>query len=106
MHEDQHSFVFKVAINVTGKHVVDGLLVDCGATTHIVHDLTKFTKFDMQFNPKNHYIALADGSRSNNVAMKRGDACVELCDVVGNIQQAILKNALYVPSYKQNIFSV
>ena len=81
------------------------LLVDCGATTHIVHD-SKFTRFNQQFNPEHYYIELADGSRSNNVALKRGDANVELCDGHGNVQTALLKNALYVPSYKQDIFSV
>ena len=80
--------------------------MDCGATTHIVHDISKFISFDKQFNPEHHYIELADGSRSNNVTLKRGDANVELCNVDGNVQKALLRNALYVPSYKQNIFSV
>ena len=100
------NFVFQVGINVTSEHRVNGLLVDCGATTHIVHELDKFVRFDKHFNPQNHYIELADGSRSNNVALKKGDACVQLCDVNGNVHKAILTNALYVPSYKQSIFSV
>lgn len=73
---------------------------------HIVHDLSIFTKFDTQFNPEKHFIELADGKRSNNVAQRRGDAEVEICDVKGKTHKALLKNALYVPSYKQNIFSV
>ena len=107
VHEDNHSFIFKLGIsNSPSDNNVDGLLVDCGATTHIVHDITKFIRFDKHFNPNNHYIELADGSRANKVALKRGDACVQLCDVNGNVHQAILTNTLYVPSYKQNIFSV
>ena len=107
VHEDNHSFIFKLGIsNSPSDSNVDGLLVDCGATTHIVHDITKFIRFDKHFNPNNHYIELADGSRANKVALKRGDACVQLCDVNGIIHQAILTNTLYVPSYKQNIFSV
>ena len=51
----------------------------------------------MHFNPNNHYTELADGSRANKVALKRGDACVQLCDVNGNVHQAILTNTLYVP---------
>ena len=106
MHEEKHSFVFQVGVDVTNIDNVNGLLVDCGATTHIVHDVSKFIRFDAEFNPEHHYIELADGSRSNNVALKRGDASVDLCDVDGNVQKALLQNALYVPSYKQDIFSV
>ena len=103
---ENHSFIFKIGVDLDNVDCVNGLLVDCGATTHIVHDISKFTRFDEQFNPEHHYIELADGSRSSNVALKRGDANVELCDGHGNVQTALLKNALYVPSYKQDIFSV
>ena len=106
VHEDNHSFVFKVGVNIANSDIVNGILVDCGATTHIVHDISKFTKFDTQFEPEKHFIELADGKRSNNVAQKRGDAEVEICDVDGQMHKALLKNALYVPSYKQDIFSV
>ena len=107
MHEDNHSFIFKLGIsNSPSDSNVDGLLVDCGVTTHILHDITNFIRFDKHFNPNNHCIELADGSRANKVVLKRGDACVQLCDVNGNVHQAILTNTLYVPSYKQNIFSV
>ena len=104
--DKNHSFIFKVGVDIHNVECVNGLLVDCGATTHIVHDINKFIRFDEHFNPKHHYIELADGSRSNNVALKRGDVSVELRDVDGNVQTALLKNALYVPSYKQDIFSV
>ena len=58
-------------------------------------------RFDEQFNPECHYIELANGSSSNNVALGKGNTNVD-----GSIQKALLKNALYVPSYKQDIFSV
>ncbi|PIK57781.1 hypothetical protein BSL78_05307 [Apostichopus japonicus] len=87
-------------------HEAKGLLVDCGATTHIINDESKFVRFEDNFNPSDHYIELADGSRNNNVAIKRGDAQISLVDSTGNTQTAILENALYVPSFKQNIFSV
>ena len=49
MHEVKKSFVFKVGINVASKQNVNGLLVDCGETTHIVNDLTlKFIRFDIR----------------------------------------------------------
>ena len=103
---DEHSYVFKAGVDINNTDKVNGILVDCGATTHIVHDLTKFIKFDAQFNPEKHFIELADGKRSNNVGQRKGDAKVEICDVKGKTHKALLKNALYVPFYKQNIFSV
>ncbi|CAB4035581.1 Retrovirus-related Pol poly from transposon TNT 1-94, partial [Paramuricea clavata] len=55
------------------------LLVDCGATTHIITDQSKFSSFDQTFRPESHYIELADGTRSNNIALKRGN--VNLPDI-------------------------
>lgn len=104
-----HSFVFKVGLHsseIGSCAVVNKLLVDCGATTHIINDDSKFVKFDEQFDPEKHFIELADGSRTNNLVIKKGDACVPLIDSSGNVQTAILENALYVPSFKQDIFSV
>ena len=37
-----------------------GLLVDTGATSHIVSDHSKFTDFQSDFRPSKHYIELAD----------------------------------------------
>lgn len=39
-----------------------GLMVDCGATSHIITEKNKFTRFGESFDPKKHYIELADGS--------------------------------------------
>ena len=101
-------FTFKLGIsNSTSDYSnIDGLLVDYRATTYIIHDITKFIRFDKHFNPNIHYIELANGSRANKMAWKRGDTCVQLCDVNVNVRQAILTNTLYVPPCKQNIFSV
>ena len=38
--------------------------------------------------------------------MERGDACVNLSNSKGHICRRILKNALYIPTFKQNTFSV
>jgi len=81
-------------------------LVDCGATTHIVNDDSKFLHIDSSFRPENHYIELGDGSRGNNVALKRGNVEICLKDSSGKIVKSVLEDALYVPSYPQNIFSV
>ena len=106
---DNHYFAFKVSVkkqDVDTVHMVNGMLVDCGATTHIVNDLSKFISFDDNFDPKCHVIELADGSKVNNIALNRGNACISLIDNNGNKREGILENALYVPSFKQNIFSV
>ena len=58
------------------------------------------------FAPEKHYIELADGTRSNSVALKRGDVEVTIMDTTGKCVNATLKNALYIPTYPQNIFSV
>ena len=53
-----------------------------------------------------HFIELADGSKANNVALKKDTVEISLCDSFGNISVATLEDTLYVPSYPQNIFSV
>ena len=97
--EAEHSFAFEI-------NKPNALLVDCGATTHIINDESKFSNFDDKFAPEKHYIELADGTRSNNVALKRGDVEITIMDTTGKRVNATLKNALYIPTYPQNIFSV
>ena len=79
------------------------LLVDCGATAHIITDESKFSSFDESLKPETHYIELADGTRSNNVALKRD---LPIMDSTGRSVSVSLKNTLYIPSYPQDIFSV
>lgn len=45
-----------------------GLMVDCGATSHIVTDIAKFRRFDDEFKAGTHCIELADGTRCKGVA--------------------------------------
>ena len=49
--ENKHSFAFKAA---TVEHImgVKGLLVDTGATTHIVRERNKFIHFDNSYPPE------------------------------------------------------
>ena len=104
-----HYFAFKVSVkkyDVDTVHKLNGMLVDCGATTHIVNDASRFISFDENFDPKCHVIELADGSKVNNIVYNRGSASVSLIDSNGNKRDGVLENALYVPSFKQNIFSV
>ena len=103
--EDEHYYAFTVT-DISGKTPYPSLLVDCGATTHIINDESKFIQFDDNFDPSCHIIELADGRKLSDLAHKRGNACVELKDVDNNVHKCILYNALYVPSFSQNIFSV
>ena len=106
--DSQDSFAFKS--NVLNKSDVnsnsDNLLVDCGATVHIINDKSKFIKFDDNFDAENHTIELADGTRTTGIVTGKGNAKIDICDSDGNIHNVVLEKALCVPSYKQNIFSV
>ncbi|KAJ8414685.1 hypothetical protein AAFF_G00038870 [Aldrovandia affinis] len=83
-----------------------GLMVDTGATLHIITDIAKFKKFDDRFQAEIHCVELADGTRSNGIAERRGDAEVSLIDSRGRRHNMTLRRALYIPSYPQDIFSV
>ena len=82
------------------------ILVDCGATAHIVKDKSKFIKLDKDFDSSKHTIELADGSRTKNLVKARGDASFSIHDNEGCEKQIILHDALFIPSYSQNILSV
>ena len=106
--DDSHSFAMGINVgnDIRSDECFNTLLVDCGATAHIVCDKNKFIRFDESFDTSMHYIELADGSRTNNLVYGKGDASVTLADREGNIHKVLLKDALCVPSYKQDIFSV
>ena len=94
----------KVVDNVSSEN--DPLLVDTGATSHIVVSDEHFIDVDDTYAPENHYIELADGSRTLSAAKKRGTVLVNITDEDDVVRSATLHNALYCPSYPQNIFSV
>ena len=108
--ESYNHNVFKVDVHDTpDMHDSDfacTFLVDCGATSHIVKDRSLFVHLDGNFESEKHVIELADGSQCTNVVKGKGEAQVVFHDVEGNPQEVSLTNALYVPSYNQNIFSV
>ena len=84
----------------------DLLLVDSGATDHIINDVSKFVSVDRSFEPKNYDIELADGTKSSGIAQMKGTAIVHILDEDGNARKTYLNNALFIPSYPKNIFSV
>lgn len=83
-----------------------GLMVDTGATSHIITDINKFKHFDDTFKSETHCVELADGTRCRGVAQRKGDAEVFLIDNTGRRCKATLRGALFIPSYPQDIFSV
>ncbi|KAL5012489.1 hypothetical protein ScPMuIL_011040 [Solemya velum] len=105
---DEYSFAFEVSDSSASSIRSGNLLVDCGATAHIVTDKSKFVSFDKSFKPDKHFIELADGTRNKNVALQRGhsEAIIGIKDDQGSVVKAVLKNALLIPSYPQDIFSV
>ena len=101
---DDHSFAFQAA----EKDIVldpTFLLIDTGATTHIVNDKNLFTSFDPTFDPKKHFLELANGEKGN-VAEGRGDVKIKTFAKGGKLVDITLHDALYCPTYPQNIFSV
>ena len=111
-----HTYSFKISVddgNDESEATPDGMtssinavLVDMGATTNIVTDRSKFVQFDDAFNPETHYIELANGKRTNNLAQGHGRARIKLVDSQGVVQEAFLEDALSVPSFNQDIFCV
>ncbi|KAJ8029525.1 hypothetical protein HOLleu_28938 [Holothuria leucospilota] len=104
--EDAYSFAFKLDCDPQQEKLSHTLLVDCGSTSHILNDEAYFVSFDHSFEPKDHIIELADGSRETGVAEKRGEARLKFQDKDGKIADITLSNALCIPSYPQSIFSV
>ncbi len=82
-----------------------GLMVDPGATSHIITDIAKFQRFDSSFQAGTHCVELADGIRCNGLPSNRRDALVCLVDSRGQRFKTMLRNTLYIPKYRQDIFS-
>ncbi|KAL0177031.1 hypothetical protein M9458_025925, partial [Cirrhinus mrigala] len=104
--EEDHTFAFKVEQvdnDPIGGVKMKGLMVDSGATKHIVTDIGMFEEFDSSFKPQSHILELADGERASGIAMKKGTAKVRLRDSKGRIVDMMLMEALYVPSFSQDI---
>ena len=100
------SFAIRVTVDNFNSIRENSLLVNTGATAPILNDKSKCLKFDDEFKPENHYIELADGSRACSVVSSKGRTQVILHDLEGIAHEVFLEDALYIPSYKQNIFSV
>ena len=104
---DYSSFVFKINDQPLKTLVHIGLLVDAEATSHIKqNDIRKFWNFYDSFQPDNHFIELADRTRTKGEVLKRDDTEIGFVDMDGNHVTVSQKGALYILSYPQNIFFV
>ncbi|XP_064100742.1 uncharacterized protein LOC135211359 [Macrobrachium nipponense] len=63
-------------------------------------------KKDRDFDESKHMVELADGARCKNIVKGKGKAKIVLYGTNGIKQNVVLGNALYIPTFKQNIFSV
>ncbi len=88
-----HLFAFTLGESNSNGGKTPNLLVYIWATSHITNDKSKFVSFDQKFDPSKHVIELADGSKAN-VVLGKGNAKVKLFDISGNLQKAMLSNAL------------
>ena len=108
---EAHSFLFGVKDGnrheaQTTEEKQSALLVDSGATDHILNDKRKFVSFQPDYVPENHYLALADGTKIGGMAKGKGTARVKIRDENGRLRTSILTNVMYCPSFPCNIFSV
>ena len=84
----------------------NNLLVDSGATSHIVNDINLFETLEPCNNSKQHSLELADGTRVTGTVKGRGTATVMIRDDHGRVHKSTLSNTLYCPSFPLSIFSV
>ena len=78
------------------------LLVDCGVATYIINDRSKLISFD-SFR---HIIELADGRRSNNLAVAKREVKIYLEDMNGCESEVTIKDAICIHLFKLDIFLV
>lgn len=106
--DQTHPFNVKHAKNEQSLNNIklDRIMVDAGATLHIVNDFAKFKSFDDSFQADTHSVRLADGTKCEGIAQRKGTAVVYLLDNAGQHRRAELQDALYISSYPHNIFSV
>lgn len=103
-----HSFTFMLdhVTQHTSRSLPQSLLIDSGASTHILTDKNLFKSFKKDFGVERHVIELANGEKINSVIEGCGDAIVFVHDSGRTPRAITLKNTLYIPTFKQNILSV
>ena len=70
------------------------VLLDTGASVHIICDKQLFTKLDTSLNKDTSFLEMADGSKNNSVIEGIGTAKIPVTDKTGTNINITLKNAL------------
>ena len=82
------------------------ILLDTGASIHIIHNSNLFSKFNTNNTSESSYLEMADGTKSGNLIEGRGTVLIPICDITGTKCNLKLTDALYVPSFRRNIVSI
>ena len=98
-------FSFVTTYANTANRQNNRLLVDCGATCHIINDEKYFISYDSTFEPEKHFMEVADGRRSNKLAKAKGNAKFTIVNSNGLTLRIKLKNALLAPEFPTSLFS-
>ena len=104
--EENISFVFE--INDRPQRTIESkkIMVDTGATSHIIKDIERFKNFDDSFQPDNHFIEPADSTKMNGVTLKWGDAEICLVNANGNMESQSPEHYLYPPTHRSIIYTL
>ena len=91
-----HSYAFKASVDgdvckLSGDNSYS-LLVDCGATSHIITDKSRFVEFDRSFDPESHCIELADPQKSDVKTEEDSQCLMEAKDRVQTTLVAVKVN--------------
>ena len=99
-----HTFSFGVneCMKIGNKKTDKGdpcLLVDSGATKHIINDKNRFEWFDPGCKSEEHSLDLADGTRITGMVRGRGTATIMIRDAHGCLPKSKLSDLLYCPTF-------
>jgi hypothetical protein len=108
-HGTGSEFVFYISSDVSAKCTETSspasIMVDTGATAHIICDESLVSKYSGSVD-HSHTIELANGERVTGIVKSRVDATLVVKDSTGTQRKITLKNALFIPDFKMNILSV
>ena len=82
------------------------IMLDTGASIHIIHNSSLFSKLNKLSTSRLTYLEMADGTKCRNLIAGRGTAFIPVIDSSGTKCKIKLTNFLYVPSFRKNIVSV
>ena len=81
-------------------------VVDSGCSSHVVTDYHLMKNISVEPGDEHHVLTMADGTQSRGVVRGKGEAQFLCRDSKDQITSIVLKNVLYIPSFKRNLISV